>query len=173
MASRRLLMVSVIGAAQCTQQEARVAEKVGRLLATRGVVLVCGGRGGVMEAACRGAQEAGGLTIGILPGTDPAAGNPYLSFAFPTGLGEARNVLVARAGQAVIAIGGALGTLSEIAFALKAGRRVIGLNTWRAQDAEGRALPILYAQGAEEAVELAMGGGHRLGDTWEETHKSE
>jgi uncharacterized protein (TIGR00725 family) len=113
-----------------------VAESVGRELASRGAVLVCGGLGGVMEAACTGAKGGGGTTIGILPGTDRAAANPFVDFAIPTGLGEARNALVVRAADALIAIGGGYGTLSEIAFALKAGKPVVGLGTWEIEGVE-------------------------------------
>jgi len=111
-----------------------VAEAVGRELAARGAVVVCGGLGGVMEAACRGAKKAGGLTVGILPGTDRAAANAFVDVAVPTGLGEARNALVVRAADALIAVGVGYGTLSEIALALKAGKRVVGLDSW---DIEG------------------------------------
>lgn len=96
--------------------------------------MVCGGLGGVMEAACRGATKAGGLTVGILPGTDRAAANAFVDVAVPTGLGEARNALVVRAADALIAVGVGYGTLSEIALALKAGKRVVGLDSW---DIEG------------------------------------
>jgi hypothetical protein len=123
-------LIAVIGGGECSAAEAALAEAVGRLLAQAGVGVVCGGRGGVMAAACRGARQAGGLTVGILPGTDPAEANPWVQIAIPTGLGEARNALVVAAGRAVIAIGGEYGTLSEIAFALKAGKRVAGLHTW-------------------------------------------
>jgi uncharacterized protein (TIGR00725 family) len=125
------------------------AAEVGRLVAERGAVLVCGGLGGSMEAACRGAKEAGGMTVGILPGPDRAAANPYVDIALPTGLGEARNALVVRAADAVIAVGGGYGTLSEIAFALKAGKRVIGLDTW---EIEG----VSPADGPEAAVAAAL-----------------
>lgn len=128
--SARIPLIAVIGGGECSAEEAMLAEEIGRRLAQAGVGLVCGGRGGVMAAACRGAREAGGLTVGILPGTDPAEANPWVQIAIPTGLGEARNALVVGAGQAVIAIGGEYGTLSEIAFALKAGKRVAGLRTW-------------------------------------------
>jgi uncharacterized protein (TIGR00725 family) len=110
------------------------AESVGRALGARGVVLVCGGLGGVMEAACRGAKEAGGTTVGILPGLERSDANEYVDVAVATGLGEARNALVVRAADAVIAVGGGYGTLSEIALALKAGKRVVGLGSW---DVEG------------------------------------
>ncbi len=123
-------LIAVIGGGACSAEEAALAEAVGRLLAQAGVGVVCGGRGGVMAAACRGAQQAGGITIGILPGTDPAEANSWVQIAIPTGLGEARNALVVGAGRGVIAIGGEYGTLSEIAFALKAGKRVAGLHTW-------------------------------------------
>jgi uncharacterized protein (TIGR00725 family) len=114
--------------------ESPPAEAVGRELAARGAVVVCGGLGGVMEAACRGAKEAGGRTVGILPGTDRAAANAFVDVAIPSGLGEARNALVVRAADALIAVGGGYGTLSEIALALKAGKRVVGLDSW---DIEG------------------------------------
>jgi uncharacterized protein (TIGR00725 family) len=122
---------------------------VGRLVAERGAVLVCGGRGGAMEAACRGAKQAGGLTVGILPGSDRSDANPYVDVALPTGLGEARNALVVRAADAVIAIGGGYGTLSEIALALKAGKPVIGLDTW---EIDG----VAPADGPEAAVAAAL-----------------
>jgi uncharacterized protein (TIGR00725 family) len=125
------------------------APEVGRLLAERGAVLVCGGRGGAMEAACRGAKEADGLTVGILPGSDRSGANPFVDIVLPTGLGEARNVLVVGAADVVIAIGGGYGTLSEIALALKAGKRVIGLGTW---EIEG----VTAADGPEAAVSAAL-----------------
>ncbi|MDW8270509.1 MAG: TIGR00725 family protein [Anaerolineae bacterium] len=123
-------LIAVIGGGECSAEEAALAEAVGRLLAQAGVGVVCGGRGGVMAAACRGARQAGGVTVGILPGTEPTEANPWVQIAIPTGLGEARNALVVGAGRGVIAIGGEYGTLSEIAFALKAGKRVAGLRTW-------------------------------------------
>jgi uncharacterized protein (TIGR00725 family) len=158
MKTSRPPVVAVIGAASCSPAQSAIAEAIGRMLALKGAVLVCGGRGGVMEAVCRGAQEAGGFTIGLLPGNDPAQGNPYLSVALPTGLGQARNALVVQAGQAVIAIGGGYGTLSEIGLALKSGRRVIGLGTWRALRADGSRASILEASSPEEATELALSG---------------
>jgi hypothetical protein len=109
-----------------------------------------------MEAACRGAREAGGITIGLLPGTDSSEGNPHLTVAIATGLGQARNALVAQAGQAVIAIGGSYGTLSEIGLALKRGRKVIGLQTWKATDGEGSQAAIIEAHSPREAVDLAL-----------------
>jgi uncharacterized protein (TIGR00725 family) len=125
------------------------AAEVGRLLAERGAVVVCGGRGGAMEAACRGAKEAGGLTVGILPGSDRSEANPYVDVVLPTGLGEARNALVVGAADVVIAIGGGYGTLSEIALALKARKRVIGLGTWEIQG-------VTAAESPEAAVAAAL-----------------
>jgi uncharacterized protein (TIGR00725 family) len=125
-----------------------VAEQVGHELGSRGAVLVCGGLGGVMEAACRGAKEAGGTTIGILPGNDRSAANSYVDLAIPTGLGEARNALVVRAADALVAVGGGYGTLSEIAFALKDGKRVVGLGSWDIRGVEAAASP----EAAVEAV---------------------
>ena len=112
------------------------AELVGRELGSRGVVLICGGRGGVMEAACRGAKDAGGLTVGILPGLDRADANPYVDVVIATGLGEARNALVVNAADAVIAVGSGYGTLSEIGLALRAGKRVVGIGTWEVEGVE-------------------------------------
>jgi uncharacterized protein (TIGR00725 family) len=150
--------IAVIGAAQCPPEEAKVAEEVGLLLARTGAVLVCGGRGGVMEAACRGARRAGGLTVGILPGEDPAQANEWVLLPLATGLGEARNVLVVRCAQAVIAIGGGYGTLSEIALALKFGRPVIGIDTWRAVDNEDELASLIPAHQPAHAVALALEG---------------
>ena len=153
----RSRLVSVIGGSECTADERALAQEVGRLLAQAGVGVVCGGRGGVMEAACRGAREAGGLTIGILPGEAADEGNPHLTAALPTGMGEARNVIVVKAGEAVIAIGGGLGTLSEIAHALRLGKPVVALGSWRAVSPEGGDLPVIQTTTAREAVALALG----------------
>jgi uncharacterized protein (TIGR00725 family) len=121
---------------------------VGRTLAERGVVLVCGGLGGVMQAACRGAKEAGGTTVGILPGSDRDDANSFVDIAVPTGLGEGRNVLVVRAADALVAVGGGYGTLSEIALALRAGKRVVGIGTWEIDGV----VPAPDAAAAVEAV---------------------
>ena len=122
--------VAVVGAGHATPDEERVAEEVGRGLAVAGAVLVCGGLGGVMEAACRGAKAGGGTTVGILPGTSRADANPFVDVAIPTGLGELRNGLVVRAADALVAVGGEFGTLSEIALALKARKPVVALGGW-------------------------------------------
>ena len=123
-------LVAVVGGGVCSDAEAALAREVGARLAEAGIGVVCGGGGGVMAAACEGARRAGGLTIGILPGNSRTEANPWVDIALPTGLGEARNILVVRCARAVIAIGGEFGTLSEIAFALKLGIPVIGLDTW-------------------------------------------
>lgn len=122
--------IGVVGPSRAAPGDLEAAEEVGAELAGVGAVLVCGGLGGVMEAACRGAGAAGGLTVGLLPGEDRTAANSWVSVAIPTGLGEARNVLLVRAAQAIVAIGGGWGTLSEIALALRAGKAVVGLRTW-------------------------------------------
>jgi len=126
----RIPLVSVVGGAECSPQEAALAEEVGRELARRGYGGGCGGRGGVMAAVCRGANQMGGVTVGILPGDDDAEANDWVQIVIPTGIGEARNALVARAGAGVIAIGGGYGTLSEIALALKWDKKVAVLSSW-------------------------------------------
>src|SRR3954454_431996 len=127
--------VSVIGSGSCDQgsELALTAERIGRGLVEAGVVLVCGGLGGVMEAASRGAAEAGGTVIGIVPSDDPAHANPHCTHVVATGIGHARNLAVVASGEAVIAIGGEWGTLSEIGFARRLGRDVVTLRSWRAQ----------------------------------------
>src|SRR3989441_98388 len=124
----RRLLIGVVGGSSCSSEEAEWAATVGRLLAEHGAVLLCGGLGGVMEAAARGAQQAGGLTVGMLPGADPNEANPYIDVPLATGMGEMRNALIVRAAQAVIAIGGGWGTLSEIALAQRIQTPVVGLH---------------------------------------------
>jgi uncharacterized protein (TIGR00725 family) len=143
------MYVAVIGPGDAPADIQRDAERVGRALGEAGAMLVCGGLGGAMEAACRGAKAAGAMTIGILPGSDRAAANPWVDIALPTGLGEGRNLLVVRAADAVIAVGGAYGTLAEIALALRAGTPVVGLHTW---DIPG----VRVAEDADHAVALAL-----------------
>ena len=145
--------VLVAGTGEATPEVAAAAEQVGRAVAERGAIVVCGGLGGVMEAACRGAQEAGGVTIGLLPGTDRREANPHLTIALPTGVGELRNGLLVRAADAVIAVGGGYGTLSEIAMALKAGTPVIGLGSWEIDGMQPADTP-------RAAAELAIGTRH-------------
>lgn len=124
----RAIQIAVIGAGQCSEDERNAAYVIGRILAESQVTLVCGGLAGVMEAACKGAREHGGHTVGILP--DSREGNPYLSTVIRTDMGHARNVIVVQSADAVIAVGGKEGTLSEIAVALKIGKPVFGYRTW-------------------------------------------
>jgi uncharacterized protein (TIGR00725 family) len=152
--------VAVIGASGAEEgsEPWRLAEEVGRRLAEAGVVLVCGGGGGVMEAASRAADEAGGTVIGIVPGESPADANPYCTHVVATGIGHARNLAVVSSGGAVIAIGGEWGTLSEIGFARVIGREVIALRSWQLDGRERmRGGPgIAAAETAEEAVTAAL-----------------
>lgn len=145
--------VAVVGGSAAGADACGAAEEIGRALAEGGAVVVCGGRGGVMEAACRGAKSAGGTTVGILPGDDRSAANPFVDVALPTGMGEGRNVLVVRAADALVAVGGGFGTLSEIALALRVGKPVVGLHTWDVSgDVVRAATP---AEAAATALRLA------------------
>ena len=151
------MIIAVIGAGEATAEIAGLAEQVGNALARRGVMLVCGGLGGVMEAACRGAKSAGGTTIGIIPGSDPEAANPWVDIPICTGLSYARNIVVVKTGRAAIAVGGAYGTLSEIGHALGDGIPVIGLRTWQiAPGGGGVDRSIIVAIDAEDAVNRAI-----------------
>jgi uncharacterized protein (TIGR00725 family) len=141
--------VALVGPGEATEAECGLAEAIGGLLAQRGAVLVTGGLGGVMAAASRGARAGGALTVGILPGGGRAEGNEWLSVAIPTGLGELRNGLIVRAADALIAVGGAYGTLSEVALALKTGVPVIGLGTWAIDGIE-------IVETSREAVDRAL-----------------
>jgi uncharacterized protein (TIGR00725 family) len=123
--------IAVVGPGRASPEELAAAEEVGAEVAAAGAVLVCGGLGGVMEAACRGARSRGGMTVGLLPGLDRGAANGWVQIAVPTGLGEARNALIVRAADALVAVGGSWGTLSEIALAMKGGVPVVGLATWK------------------------------------------
>jgi uncharacterized protein (TIGR00725 family) len=152
---RETLYISVIGGGYASAAEYQAAEQLGRLIAERGAVLVCGGLGGVMEAAARGAKEAGGATIGILPGHDRSAANPYLDFVITTGIGHARNLAVVSSGDVVIAVGGEYGTLSEIGLAAKIGRPVVVLEGWRLTRSDGTS-GILYASSPADAFALAL-----------------
>jgi uncharacterized protein (TIGR00725 family) len=153
---KRAPYVAVVGASAGTPSELALGEAVGRLLAERGAVLVCGGMGGVMEAAAGGAMNAGGTTVGILPTVSRLDANPYLTIAVATGMGEARNAIVVRTVDVVIAVHGEYGTLSEIALALKMGKPVVGLGTWELVR-EGTAIDaIARATSAEDAVRKAL-----------------
>ena len=152
----RQLVISVIGGSEPALEDLVLAESVGQELAKRGVVVVTGGLGGVMEAACRGAKSHGGVTIGILPGDDPSEANAYVDYAVCTGMGYARNVIVAKSGQAIIAVDGSYGTLSEIAHALGDGIPVFGLNTWELSVHGKLNRAIVATVDAYDAVEKAV-----------------
>jgi uncharacterized protein (TIGR00725 family) len=149
-------MVAVATGGDADVEECALAEDVGRELARRGAVLLCGGLGGGMEAACRGAKEAGGMTVGILPGARRLDANPYVDVALATGLGEARNALVVRAADAVIAVAGEFGTLSEIALALRTGTPVVGLATWQLMKKGEPVDAFPQVHTAVDAVEIAL-----------------
>ena len=148
--------IAVIGGSDCTPEETRLAEEVGRGLARNGAVLICGGLGGVMEAACKGASAEGGLTIGILPGGSRQAANPYVNIPVVTNLGEARNIIVVKSAEAIIAIGGGYGTLSELGHALRNGTPVVGLNTWSLSRNERPDNSIVLARNPADAVKKAL-----------------
>lgn len=148
--------VALCGPGIASDQEIAAAREIGRLLAEGGAVVVCGGLGGVMDAAALGAREGGGLSVGLLPGEDRAGSGEHLSVSLPTGLGETRNALVARCADAVIAVGGEFGTLSEIAFALKLGKAVVGLRTWELAKEGERSDAIVRVGSPEEAVRRAL-----------------
>ena len=150
------MIIAVIGNSSSSPEEVKLAETVGELLAQRGATVICGGLGGVMEAVCRGAKSKGGLTVGILPGQDSSMANPWVDIPVVTGIGEARNVAVVKSAQAVIAIGGSYGTLSEIAYALKSSIPVIGLNTWSLSRNGREDDSIIRVQSATEAVDKAI-----------------
>jgi uncharacterized protein (TIGR00725 family) len=148
--------VAVVGPHDATRTELDQAEQVGAGLARAGAVLVCGGLSGVMHAAARGCESAGGISVGILPGDDRDPGSPHLTVAVSTGLGETRNALVVRTSDAVIAISGEFGTLSEVAFALKLGKPVVGLHTWELAKGGRPVDAITRVETPEEAVAGAL-----------------
>jgi uncharacterized protein (TIGR00725 family) len=148
---RKRIRVAVIGGSRPGRQALEAAFEVGRLVARSGAVLVCGGLGGVMEAASRGAREEGGLVLGILPGTSPADANPWVDVAVATGLGYTRNALVIMNADAVVAIDGEYGTLSEIAYGKIHGKKVVGLGSWEVKGVEAATTPA-------EAVRMALDG---------------
>ena len=147
---RRRVQIAVAGGNRCTPRVARLARALGREIAAANAVLVCGGLRGTMEAVARGAAEAGGTVVGLLPTYAHRDGNRWLDVALPTGLGHARNVLVAAAGDALVALPGEHGTLSEIAFARVLGRPVIALGAWRSVDG------VAYARTPADAVRRAL-----------------
>jgi uncharacterized protein (TIGR00725 family) len=150
------MVIGVIGASSCSAEIAKLAEAVGREIGKRGAGLMCGGLGGVMEFASKGAKEAGGLTIGILPGTSKEEANRYIDIPIVTGLGHARNILIAHSSDSLIAVSGEHGTLSEIAIGLKLKKTVIGLNTW---DIEGVIRAKTAADAIEKAIKISEGRG--------------
>lgn len=153
--------IAVVGAGIADDDLSAAAEAVGSEIAKSGCTLLCGGFGGVMEAACRGAKLAGGTTVGLLPGRDATGANDYLDVVLPTGLGEARNTVIVHSADAVIAIGGEFGTLSEIAFALRIGKPVVGLDTWDL--ARGRSAdPIERSESPADAVHRALAAARKL-----------
>lgn len=143
-------LIGVIGARECSAQALKMAYEVGKEIAKSGFGLVCGGMQGVMQEAARGCKEAGGLTVGIIPGDDPQQANPFIDIVIPSGLGIMRNLLIVRSAEGLIAIEGAYGTLSEIAFALQLQKPVVGLNTWDIAD------EIIKAETAEEALKKLL-----------------
>ncbi len=144
-------IIGVIGGSTVEPEYLEYAYQVGKHIAEKDAILICGGLGGVMEAACKGAIKAGGITVGILPYDDPNTANEYVSIAIATGIGRARNSIIVNTGQAFIAISGKYGTLSEIAFALDAGKKVVGLGTWDIDS-------IVKADTPQQAVDLAIEG---------------
>lgn len=152
-----VVQVAVCGPAKCTAEEGEVARTVGGLLARVKVVVLCGGYGGVMDAAAAGAAEAGGLVVGVLSGGDRAGASRYLSVTIATGMGQARNAVLVRSADAVIAVGGSWGTLSEVALAMRLGIPVVGVGGWRVVDAAGREVTgVLLVDSPEEAVAAAV-----------------
>ena len=146
-------MIGVIGGETCSAREGAIAYDVGYELARREHTLICGGRGGVMLEACRGARAAGGVTVGVLPGEDRADMNDYVTVPIVTGVGFARNSIIARSADALIAIGGRYGTLSEIAFGLIAGRPVVGLESWNLTLPDGERVPLTACEDAAGAID--------------------
>jgi uncharacterized protein (TIGR00725 family) len=150
------LIIAVIGTRQPSPEESKLAQEVGRELAKNGVVLICGGLGGVMKETCRGAYGAGGLTIGVIPGDDRKSANPYVQIPIVTGIGYARNVIIIKSAQAVIAVGGGYGTLTEIGYALDSKIPVIGLGTWKISRNNQIDKSIIRAANAKQAVSQAL-----------------
>jgi uncharacterized protein (TIGR00725 family) len=155
MGMNRDVYIAVVGPSAATPSEHALGEEVGRLIAEAGAVLVCGGLGGLMEAAASGCAKAGGRSVGVVPG-DRSEANPYLTVAVATGMGEARNAIVVRTADAVIAVKGEFGTLSEIALALKMGKPVIGLGTWELAKDGATVDAITRAKDPAEAIASAL-----------------
>ena len=148
--------IGVIGPAFCQPDVYDLAREVGFLIGRKGAILICGGRSGVMEASAKGAKEAGGITVGILPGNSASDANPYIDIPIVTGLGNARNVINILTSQAIIAIHGSYGTLSEIALSMKCRIPVVGLRTWDLTAPGGEPCPIVLTRSPEEATDTAL-----------------
>lgn len=143
-------VIAVVGAGKCSKKLRDMAAVIGRYVAEKGGVIVCGGMGGVMEGVARGAKEGGGTTIGILPTQDKADANEYIDYVIPTGFGEARNIIVIRSADGVVALPGKYGTLSEMAFALQAQKPLVSVSAWKLGD------EIRHVDTPEEAAKLIM-----------------
>jgi uncharacterized protein (TIGR00725 family) len=155
----KIIKISVIGGSSCEIEVFDQAYEIGKEIAKNKAILVCGGLSGVMEACCKGAKDAGGLTIGILPADDENLANKYVDIKIPTGMGYARNVLVVKTGHAIIAIDGSFGTLSEIGYAMSYNKPLIGLNTWKVKpycDDTEHEPKIIYTASPQEAVKIAI-----------------
>ena len=150
------LTIGVIGASNPTKKIEKLAEEVGYHIAANGVVVICGGLGGVMEAVCRGAKSNKGRTIGVLPGSDPGDANMWVDNVICTGMGEARNLIIIKSSDAVIAVGGGYGTLSEMGFALKLNKPIIGLHTWGLENPNMDSLALKTSHDPKEAVSDAI-----------------
>lgn len=150
------MYIAVIGGQQATEQEERFAYDIGKGIAEAGSYVICGGLGGIMQAACRGAREAGGTTIGVLPGPFRSDANPFVDIVIATDMGQARNAIIIRTADSVIAVGGEYGTLTEIGMALKMGKRVVALESWRIERAGRFDERIIYAESPEDAIRQSL-----------------
>jgi len=154
---KRKTVIGVIGSSSCSSSVSEIAYIVGKEIARKGAILICGGLGGVMEAACKGVKEEGGTTIGVLPGDSKGKANPYVDIPITTGMGEARNIIIVRSSDAVIAIAGKYGTLSELAFALRFDVPIVGIATWNID------IPILRAKNPKQAVDMLFSAIKKAG----------
>ncbi|MFQ6128833.1 MAG: TIGR00725 family protein [Thermoplasmata archaeon] len=150
------MIIGVIGGGDVSDEIGELAREVGKGIAENDAILICGGLGGVMEMACKGAKEANGLTVGVLPSMNPDDANPYVDVRIPTGMGSARNAIIALAADALIAIGGRYGTLSEIAHGLNVGKKVVGLGTWKIDIIDEHHGNFIPARDAKEAIRAAV-----------------
>ncbi len=154
---KRKTIIGVIGSSSSSSSVSEIAYIVGKEIARKGAILICGGLGGVMEAACKGVKEEGGTTIGVLPGDSKEKANPYVDIPITTGMGEARNIIIVRSSDAVIAIAGKYGTLSELAFALRFDVPIVGIATWNID------IPILRAKNPKQAVDMLFSAIRKAG----------